>query len=67
MKRRLVLFCFLLTPLIFASNVKADQVGGEEIYGNFWRFGESITIDDCVGLIKYKRFGFTRMGEAPDF
>jgi hypothetical protein len=67
MKRRLVLFCFLLTPLIFASNVKADQVGGEEIYGNFWRFGESITIDDCVGLIKYKRFGFTKMGEAPDF
>jgi hypothetical protein len=65
--RRVALVVLLLSTFGLASPSKANQSGGEEIYGNFWRFGETITIDDCVGLIKYKRFGFTRMGEAPHF
>jgi hypothetical protein len=66
-RRTWVLGLAFLVLAVLASPVNAEQEGGEEIYKNYWRFGERITISDCVGLIKYKRFGFTRMGEPPHF
>lgn len=62
-----IIACVALVLFLCPSVAAADQTGGEEIYLNYWRFGETVTIDDCVGLIKYKKFGFTRMGEPPHF
>lgn len=66
--KRVTFILSVMASVLFGSGLAfADQSGGEEIYNNYWRFGETITIDDCVGLIKYKRFGFSRMGEPPYF
>ena len=67
MNRVRLVIAVVVTSLMWTGQAFADQTGGEEIYNNYWRFGETITIDDCVGLIKYKRFGFSRLGEAPYF
>lgn len=67
MRRLLACVGIAIAVLLIPIPAHADQRGGEEIYNNYWRFGETITIDDCVGLVKYKRFGFTRMGEPPHF
>jgi hypothetical protein len=66
-KKLLVLLSFVASVSIGSGAALADQTGGEEIYYKYWRFGETITISECVGLIKYKRFGFSRMGTPPYF
>jgi hypothetical protein len=45
----------------------ADQVGGQELYSQYWKFGERITITQCVGLVKYKSWGRTKMSGPPEF
>lgn len=50
-----------------STQVSADQDGGTEIYSLYWRYGERITISQCVGLKKYKSFGRTRMSGPPEF
>jgi hypothetical protein len=57
----LVIFLFISTP------ATADQNGGQELYKNYWRYGERITITQCVGLVKYKSWGLTKMSGPPDF
>jgi hypothetical protein len=46
---------------------RADQNGGQELYGRYWQFGERITITQCVGLVKYKSWGRTKMSGPPEF
>ena len=45
----------------------ADQVGGQELYSQYWKFGERITITQCVGLVKYKSWGRTKTAGPPEF
>lgn len=62
-------FAMLLATVHFsiASPVVADQSGGQEIYSRFWRYGERITITQCVGLVKFRSWGRTRMSGPPEF
>lgn len=62
----------LLTTLIVTmfstlgvSSAGADQNGGSEIYKRYWRYGERITITECVGLVKYKSWGRTKLSGPP--
>ena len=62
----------LLTTLIVTmfstlgvSSASADQNGGREVYKRYWRYGERVTITECVGLVRYKSWGRTKFSGPP--
>ena len=66
-RKRRILISFLIVFLFISTPATADQNGGQELYKNYWRYGERITITQCVGLVKYKSWGLTKMSGPPDF
>ena len=69
LKRLTALTILILMGLSFqlGSVAHADQDGGQEIYRQYWQFGERITITQCVGLVKYRSWGRTKMSGPPEF